>query len=95
MPASGSSMSRASVIPVSQECACYASTYLGDHEPGGLSNPEVYVDFAEQCLEMGYPAYNIHGWQSGPLKSQIAVVHTVGKRVSGKMDLMLDSFHSR
>jgi L-alanine-DL-glutamate epimerase-like enolase superfamily enzyme len=74
---------------------CYASTYLGDYEPGGLSSPEAYADFAEQCLEVGYPAYKIHGWQSAPLKDQIAVVHTVGKRVSGKMDLMLDPFQSR
>jgi L-alanine-DL-glutamate epimerase-like enolase superfamily enzyme len=41
---------------------------------------------------MGYPAYKIHGWQSAPLKDQIAVVHAVGKRVGGKMDLMLDPF---
>jgi L-alanine-DL-glutamate epimerase-like enolase superfamily enzyme len=71
---------------------CYASTYLGDHEAGGLSSPEAYADFAEQCLEMGYPAYKIHGWQAAPLKDQIAVVHAVGKRVGGKMDLMLDPF---
>jgi L-alanine-DL-glutamate epimerase-like enolase superfamily enzyme len=71
---------------------CYASTYLGDSEPGGLSSPEAYADFAEQCLEMGYPAYKIHGWQAAPLKDQIAVVHAVGKRVGGKMDLMLDPF---
>ena len=71
---------------------CYASTYLGDYEPGGLSSPEAYADFAEQCLEMGYPAYKIHGWQAAPLKDQIAIVHAVGKRVGGKMDLMLDPF---
>jgi len=75
-----------------QKLPCYASTYLGDDEPGGLSSPEAYADFAEQCLEMGYPAYKIHGWQSAPLKDQIAVVHAVGKRVGGKMDLMLDPF---
>ncbi len=32
---------------------CYASTYHGDHQPDGLSSPEAYADFAEQCLEAG------------------------------------------
>ncbi|MBC7238006.1 MAG: mandelate racemase, partial [Chloroflexi bacterium] len=40
---------------------CYASTTHGDHA-GGLDSPEAYADFAEQCLEMGYPAFKIHGW---------------------------------
>jgi L-alanine-DL-glutamate epimerase-like enolase superfamily enzyme len=71
---------------------CYASTYIGDHDPGGLSSPEAYADFAEECLEMGYPAFKIHGWQDAPISRQIEVVHAVGKRVGGKMDLMLDPF---
>ena len=68
---------------------CYASTYHGD-ENGGLSSPEAYADFAEQCLEMGYPAFKIHGWGNAPISQEIANVHAVGKRVGGKMDLMLD-----
>ena len=40
---------------------CYASTTHGDLN-GGLSTPEAYADFAEQCLAMGYPAFKIHGW---------------------------------
>ena len=36
---------------------CYASTYHGDHQPDGLSTPEAFADFAEQCLEMGYPDF--------------------------------------
>ncbi len=71
---------------------CYASTYVGDHEKGGLNSPEAYADFAEQCLELGYPAYKIHGWQDAPIERQVAVVHAVGQRVGGKMDLMLDPF---
>lgn len=71
---------------------CYASTYVGDHEKGGLNSPEAYADFAEQCLELGYPAYKIHGWQDAPIERQIAIVHAVGQRVGGKMDLMLDPF---
>jgi L-alanine-DL-glutamate epimerase-like enolase superfamily enzyme len=69
---------------------CYASTYHGDEQPDGLSTPEAYADFAEQCLEMGYPAFKIHGWGRAPLAQEIATVHAVGQRVGGKMDLMLD-----
>ena len=71
---------------------CYASTYVGDHESGGLNSPEAYADFAEQCLDMGYPGFKIHGWQDAPIERQIAIVHAVGRRVGGKMDLMVDPF---
>jgi L-alanine-DL-glutamate epimerase-like enolase superfamily enzyme len=73
---------------------CYASTYHGDEQPDGLSSPEAYADFAEQCLEMGYPAFKIHGWGRAPIARpiarEIANVHAVGRRVGDKMDLMLD-----
>lgn len=76
---------------------CYASTYHGDEQPDGLSSPEAYADFAEQCLEMGYPAFKIHGWGSAPIAQEIANVHAVGGRVGDRMDLMLDpacEFHT-
>jgi L-alanine-DL-glutamate epimerase-like enolase superfamily enzyme len=69
---------------------CYASTYHGDHQKGGLNSPEAFADFAEQCLELGYPAFKIHGWGRAPIRQEIENVHAVGKRVGGKMDLMLD-----
>jgi L-alanine-DL-glutamate epimerase-like enolase superfamily enzyme len=70
---------------------CYASTYHGDTAAqGGLSSPEAFADFAEQCLHMGYPAFKIHGWGRAPIAQEVANVLTVGKRVGGKMDLMLD-----
>ncbi len=69
---------------------CYASTYHGDHQPDGLSSPEAFADFAEQCLEMGYPAFKIHGWGRAPVSQEVANVHAVGRRVGDKMDLMLD-----
>jgi L-alanine-DL-glutamate epimerase-like enolase superfamily enzyme len=70
---------------------CYASTYHGDHvEKGGLSSPEAFAEFAEQCLEMGYPAFKIHGWGRAPIAHEAATVLATGKRVGGKMDLMLD-----
>jgi L-alanine-DL-glutamate epimerase-like enolase superfamily enzyme len=69
---------------------CYASTYHGDNQADGLSSPEAYADFAEQCLEMGYPAFKIHGWGNAPVSQEIASIRAVGKRVGGKMDLLLD-----
>ena len=72
----------------------YASTHIGDYEKGGLDSPEAYADFAQQCLEMGYPGYKIHGWEREPIERQTAVVHAVGKQVGGKMDLMIDPFHA-
>lgn len=69
---------------------CYASTYHGDRQPDGLSSPEAYADFAEQCLALGYPAFKIHGWSKVPIRQEVATVHAVGKRVGDRMDLMLD-----
>ncbi|MCY4520973.1 MAG: hypothetical protein OXC13_09360 [Caldilineaceae bacterium] len=76
---------------------CYASTYHGDEQPDGLSSPAAYADFAEQCLEMGYPAFKIHGWGNAPISQEVANVREVGKRVGDRMDLMLDpacEFHT-
>jgi L-alanine-DL-glutamate epimerase-like enolase superfamily enzyme len=69
---------------------CYASTYHGDQVEGGLSSPEAYAGFAEQCLEMGYPAFKIHGWGNAPLAQEVATVRAVRQRVGDGMDLMLD-----
>jgi len=69
---------------------CYASTYHGDEAEDGLSSPEAYAEFAEQCLEMGYPAFKIHGWGNAPVRQEVAVIHAVGKRVGDRMDLMTD-----
>jgi L-alanine-DL-glutamate epimerase-like enolase superfamily enzyme len=73
-----------------QSLPCYASTYHGDDQGDGLSSPEAYADFAEQCLEMGYPAFKIHGWGNAPIAQEIATVHAVGERVGDRIDLMLD-----
>jgi L-alanine-DL-glutamate epimerase-like enolase superfamily enzyme len=70
---------------------CYASTMNGGEE-GGLASPEAFADFAEQCLEIGYPAYKIHPWPGGPIQRHVEVVRAVGERVGGKMNLMIDPF---
>jgi len=72
-----------------RDLPCYASTFHGD-ENGGLTTPEDFADFAQHCLELGYPAFKIHGWGTGPIERQVAAVHALGKRVGGKMDLMID-----
>jgi L-alanine-DL-glutamate epimerase-like enolase superfamily enzyme len=69
---------------------CYASTYHGDEQPGGLSSPEAYADFALQCREIGYPAFKIHGWGRAPIAKEMATVRAVREKVGNGMDLMLD-----
>jgi L-alanine-DL-glutamate epimerase-like enolase superfamily enzyme len=68
---------------------CYASTTHGDQN-GSLDSPEAYADFAERCLEMGYPAFKIHGWGGSLVDLEIENIHAVGERVGDRMDLMLD-----
>ena len=67
----------------------YASTYHGD-ENGGLDSPEAFADFAQQCVEMGYKAFKIHGWSHGPIQREIDNVLAVRKRVGDTIDLMID-----
>ncbi|MFB6151689.1 MAG: enolase C-terminal domain-like protein [Haloarculaceae archaeon] len=71
----------------------YASTYHGD-ENGGLDSPAAFADFAEDCLDVGYPGFKIHGWGgsegSRDLEREIEAVHAVGDRVGDEMDLMHD-----
>ena len=66
----------------------YVSTLHGDDS--GLGSPQAFADFAEQCLELGYPGFKIHGWSNGAIKREVAAVLELGKRVGGKMDLMND-----
>ena len=63
----------------------YASTMSGNPE---LDTPDVYADFAEECLEKGYPAFKIH--PLGDPDLDIEVCRTVADRVGDEMELMLD-----
>lgn len=67
----------------------YASTAFGDQH-GGLDSPEAFADLAERCLERGYRGFKIHPWWKAPIEREVALVHAVGRRVGGRMDLMLD-----
>ena len=67
----------------------YASTYHGD-ENDGLSAPEAYADFAEQCYALGYRAFKIHGWGNAPIEREVSNIHAVGQRVGDRMRLMID-----
>jgi L-alanine-DL-glutamate epimerase-like enolase superfamily enzyme len=68
----------------------YASTYHGDHAPGGLNSPQAFADFAVQCKEMGYPAFKIHGWGKPVIADEVATVLAVRRAVGEGMDLMID-----
>ncbi|WP_254278789.1 enolase C-terminal domain-like protein [Haloarcula marina] len=69
----------------------YASTYQGDRS-GGLDSPAAYADFAEECLEMGYPGFKVHGWDGDWRDPDLLAetVRAVGERVGDEMDLMVD-----
>ena len=70
----------------------YTSTYEADMN-GGLDSPAAFADFAEECLEMGYPGLKLHVWEQeewGDIDREVEMVHAVGERVGDEMDLMLD-----
>ena len=67
----------------------YASTYHGDRN-GGLDTKEAFADFAEQCYDLGYRAFKVHGWNDGDAREEAANVLHVAKQVGDRMTLMLD-----
>ena len=67
----------------------YASTYHGDHS-GGLSSKEAFADFAQQCYEIGYRAFKIHGWHEGDKRIEAENLLYTRQRVGGRMELMID-----
>lgn len=67
----------------------YASTYHGDRS-GGLDSKEKFAAFAEQCYDLGYRAYKLHGWNEGDPREEAENVRYVGQKVGDRMTLMLD-----
>ena len=72
-----------------RDLPAYASSFHGDRE-GGLSSPEDYADFAEQCLGLGYPAFKIHGWCEGDPAEESAAILRIAERVGDRMEVMVD-----
>jgi len=68
----------------------YASTYHGQEEPGGLSSPQAFADYALACRERGFAGFKIHGWHNGDTKREAANVLGVRKAVGDDFPLMLD-----
>lgn len=75
----------------SKKLPCYASTLHGD-ENGGLTTPDDFVEFAEQCRSLGYPAFKVHGWglARNNIKREIENVLKLGDKFENKLDLMID-----
>lgn len=75
----------------SRKLSCYASTLHGD-ENGGLTTPDDFVEFGEQCSSMGYPAFKIHGWglARDDMSREISNVLKMGEKFENRMDLMID-----
>ena len=69
----------------------YASTMSGDREKNGLSSPEAYADFAEECYELGYRAFKMHGWANGDVEEESSMIKAVAKRVGVRMKIMYDA----
>lgn len=67
----------------------YASSYHGDRN-GGLCGPQAYVDFAEQCLALGYRAFKMHGWCDGNVTEEVQTILALGRAFRGRMTLMVD-----
>jgi L-alanine-DL-glutamate epimerase-like enolase superfamily enzyme len=68
----------------------YASTWFGG-DGGGLASPEAFAEFAEECYELGYRAFKMHGWTDGSTQRDAAAVRLLGKRFGGRMALMHDA----
>ena len=69
----------------------YASTIDGA-VTGPLATPESFADFAEECLEMGYRGFKMHPMAWPDVRTHVEAVLAIGKRVGGRMDMMVDPY---
>ena len=69
-----------------------ASVHATEHDE--LKSPGEMADFAEQCKELGYPAFKIHGWENGEPRREAATILAVRDRVGSDMDLMSDPYNA-
>ena len=51
----------------------------------------------EECAELGYPGYKVHGWDGGWRDADLLeeTVRAAGERVGDEMDRMVDPVCSR
>lgn len=68
----------------------YASTWFAG-PGGGLSSPEAFAEFAEECYGIGYRSFKMHGWTDGDTQNDVNAILALGKQVGGRMALMHDS----
>ena len=76
----------------------YASTMCGDDLKGGLATPEDYANYAQWCMERGYPAFKLHTWQppyagAPDPKRDIEACAAVREAVGPDVPCMLDPYH--
>lgn len=69
-----------------------ASVHATEHDE--LKSPEEMADFAEQCKELGYPAFKIHGWENGEPDREAETILALRDRVGPGMDLMSDPYNA-
>ena len=49
-----------------------------------------YAEFAQQCCELGYRGFKIHGWGDAEAEEEAAVITHCAERVGDRMSLMYD-----
>ena len=69
-----------------------ASVHATEHDE--LKSPEEMADFAEQCKDLGYPAFKIHGWENGEPTREAETILARRDRVGSDMDLMSDPYNA-
>lgn len=72
-----------------QRLPAYASTYHASRGEG-WSIPRRLSAISRRCVELGYRAFKIHGWNEGNKREEAENVLYVRKRVGDSMELMLD-----
>ncbi len=68
----------------------YASTYHGQEEPGGLDSIGAFCDYAQECQDLGFHGFKIHGWHTGDARKEATNVLAVRSAVGPDWNLMLD-----
>lgn len=66
----------------------YASTHASDDSSEGLSTPDAYAKFAQECADKGYGGFKIHAF--GEPEKDISVCRAVSNQIDGEIELMLD-----